>query len=42
MNGYAGLVLRVDLSNAGIRKEPLSESLAQNFLGGRGFVAKMR
>jgi aldehyde:ferredoxin oxidoreductase len=41
MYGYAGTILRVDLSNAGIRKEPLSESLAENFLGGRGFVAKM-
>ncbi|MEX1326151.1 MAG: aldehyde ferredoxin oxidoreductase family protein [Desulfobacterales bacterium] len=41
MNGYAGSILRIDLSNAGIRKEPLSESLAENFLGGRGFVAKM-
>ena len=41
MNGYAGTILRIDLSNAGIRKEPLSESLAENFLGGRGFVAKM-
>ena len=41
MNGYAGLILRVDLSNATVRKEPLSESLAENFLGGRGFTAKM-
>ena len=41
MNGYAGSILRIDLSNAGIRKEQLSESLAENFLGGRGFVAKM-
>ena len=41
MYGYAGTILRVDLSNATIRKEPLSESLAKNFIGGRGFVAKM-
>jgi aldehyde:ferredoxin oxidoreductase len=41
MNGYAGTILRVDLSNATVRKEPLSESLAENFLGGRGFTAKM-
>ena len=41
MYGYAGVILRVDLSNATIRKEPLSESLAENFIGGRGFVAKM-
>jgi aldehyde:ferredoxin oxidoreductase len=41
MNGYAGTILRINLSNETIRKEPLSESLAENFLGGRGFVAKM-
>lgn len=41
MYGYAGVILRVDLSNATVRKEPLSESLAENFIGGRGFVAKM-
>ncbi len=41
MYGYAGTILRVDLSNATIRKEPLSKSLAENFIGGRGFVAKM-
>ncbi len=41
MNGYAGVILRVDLSNNIVRKEPLTESLAENFIGGRGFVAKM-
>jgi len=41
MYGYAGTILRINLSNETIRKEPLSESLAENFLGGRGFVAKM-
>ncbi len=41
MYGYAGTVLRIDLSNATIRKEPLPESLVENFIGGRGFVAKM-
>ncbi|HEA69061.1 MAG TPA: aldehyde ferredoxin oxidoreductase [Desulfobacterales bacterium] len=41
MYGYAGTILRVDLINAIVRKEPLSESLAENFIGGRGFVAKM-
>ena len=39
--GYAGAILRIDLSSASFRKEPLSESLAANFIGGRGFVAKM-
>ncbi|MGD9182459.1 MAG: aldehyde ferredoxin oxidoreductase N-terminal domain-containing protein, partial [Desulfobacterales bacterium] len=41
MFGYAGTILRVDLSNAAVQKEPLSDSLVQNFIGGRGFVAKM-
>ena len=41
MYGYAGVILRVDLSNNTVRKEPLSESLAETFIGGRGFVAKI-
>ena len=42
MNGYAGSILRIDLSNAGIRKEPLSESLAENFLGvGKRHAARL-
>jgi aldehyde:ferredoxin oxidoreductase len=41
MYGYAGAILRVDLSTASIRKEPLPDSLVKNFIGGRGFVAKM-
>ena len=41
MYGYAGVILRVDLNNAAVRKEPLSEWLAESFIGGRGFVAKM-
>jgi aldehyde:ferredoxin oxidoreductase len=39
--GYAGSILRIDLSNGTFRKEPLSEELAQDFVGGRGFVAKI-
>jgi aldehyde:ferredoxin oxidoreductase len=41
MYGYAGDILRVDLNNATIRKQSLPESLVENFIGGRGFVAKM-
>jgi aldehyde:ferredoxin oxidoreductase len=41
MYGYAGTILRIDLSKATVRTEPLSESLVENFIGGRGFVAKM-
>ncbi len=41
MYGYAGAILRVDLTNATIRKESLPETLVENFIGGRGFVAKL-
>ena len=41
MYGYAGVILRIDLGKATIRKEPLPESLVENFIGGRGFVAKI-
>jgi aldehyde:ferredoxin oxidoreductase len=37
MNGYAGNILRVDLSNAKISKEPTPAQMARNFIGGRGF-----
>jgi len=41
MPGYAGAMLRVDLSRATVRKEPLPASLVTQFIGGRGFVAKI-
>ncbi|MBS4053863.1 MAG: aldehyde ferredoxin oxidoreductase family protein [Thermaerobacter sp.] len=41
MNGYAGNILRVDLSARTHRIEPLPQELADNFIGGRGFVAKL-
>ncbi|HIJ55316.1 MAG TPA: aldehyde ferredoxin oxidoreductase family protein [Deltaproteobacteria bacterium] len=41
MYGYAGTILRVDLSSGEISKDPLSEEMANKFLGGRGFVAKI-
>ena len=41
MYGYAGTILRVDLSSGAIEKQPLDESLAERFIGGRGFVAKL-
>ena len=37
MNGYAGTILRVNLTNKTIAKEPSPEKVAQNCLGGRGF-----
>lgn len=39
--GYAGSILRVDLTNEKIEKQPLSADLADAFIGGRGFVAKI-
>jgi len=39
--GYAGTILRIDLSRETITKDPLSETMAETYLGGRGFVARM-
>ncbi|MFQ5891773.1 MAG: aldehyde ferredoxin oxidoreductase family protein, partial [Candidatus Methanofastidiosia archaeon] len=40
MKGYAGWILRVNLSNGKISKEPTGE-LKEKCLGGRGFAAKI-
>ncbi len=40
LNGYAGTILRVDLSEEKIEKQPLPIKMAEEFIGGRGFVAK--
>ncbi|MFQ5820927.1 MAG: aldehyde ferredoxin oxidoreductase family protein [Candidatus Heimdallarchaeota archaeon] len=40
MFGWAGTILRVDLSTGKISKQPLSSELAKGFLGGRGFNVK--
>jgi len=39
--GWQGCILRVDLSTGKITKEPLSEDLAHNFIGGRGINSKI-
>src|SRR4030043_25669 len=39
--GWMGTILRVDLSKGKITKEPLSEDLAYNFIGGRGINSKI-
>jgi len=39
--GWMGIILRVDLSTGKITKEPLSEDLAYNFVGGRGVNSKI-
>ncbi|MGA2503566.1 MAG: aldehyde ferredoxin oxidoreductase family protein [Anaerolineales bacterium] len=37
MNGYAGKILRVNLTNGTFSKEPTPADLARDFIGGRGF-----
>ena len=39
--GWMGTILRVDLSTGKITKEPLSEDLSYNFIGGRGINSKI-
>jgi len=37
VNGYGGMILRVNLTDGAIKKEPTPKELAEKFLGGRGF-----
>jgi aldehyde:ferredoxin oxidoreductase len=39
--GYAGNILEVDLSTGRATKTPLPEDLARDYIGGRGFVARL-
>jgi aldehyde:ferredoxin oxidoreductase len=39
--GYGGRIVRIDLSKGSVRTEPTPEDLAREYLGGRGFVAKI-
>jgi aldehyde:ferredoxin oxidoreductase len=41
MFGYSGKLLRVNLSKGEVKQEALSEELAQKYLGGRGFAARI-
>lgn len=41
LGGYVGKLLRVNLSTATINQERLNEEYAYNFLGGRGYAAKL-
>ena len=41
LGGYAGKILRVNLSTGSIKKEALDEKTAYNFIGGRGYAAKI-
>jgi aldehyde:ferredoxin oxidoreductase len=41
MNGYAGEILRIDLSSDSIKTEELDIDIAEKFLGGRGLGVKI-
>ena len=41
MKGYAGTLLRVNVSNGKVSKEEISDSMKRDFLGGRGFAVKL-
>jgi len=38
MYGYGGTILRINLSNGTIEKEPISEEMIRDNIGGRGFI----
>src|SRR4030067_3133217 len=41
MKGYAGKLLRVNLSDGKVSKEEIPDSTQRDFLGGRGFDIKL-
>jgi aldehyde:ferredoxin oxidoreductase len=41
VNGWTGSVLRVDLTHGRIERQPLSDELRENFIGGRGINVKL-
>lgn len=41
MNGYAGKLLRINLSSGKVSKEEIPDSTKRDFLGGRGFAIKL-
>ena len=41
IKGYAGKILRVDLTSGKVEKETLDEDFAKKFLGGKGFGGKI-
>ncbi len=41
MYGWQGTILRVNLTNGKITKEPLSNELAHKYIGGRGLTSKL-
>jgi len=41
LGGYAGTILRVNLTTKAVSKEPLPLKLVEEYLGGRGFAARL-
>ncbi|MBI4861318.1 MAG: aldehyde ferredoxin oxidoreductase family protein [Candidatus Riflebacteria bacterium] len=41
MEGFGGSVLRIDLTTGTIERKPLDPKFARDWLGGRGFIAKI-
>jgi len=41
MNGYGGKIIRINLSENKIEKSDLSQKFAKEYIGGRGFIAKI-
>lgn len=39
--GYAGKMLRINLTSGAVTTEPLDPEMARDYIGGRGFVAKL-
>ncbi|MFQ6053189.1 MAG: aldehyde ferredoxin oxidoreductase N-terminal domain-containing protein, partial [Candidatus Bathyarchaeia archaeon] len=42
MNGFAGKIARIDLTNRSVREERLDPEVARKHEGGRAFGAKVR
>lgn len=41
LHGYAGTILSINLTDGHIEKRPVDPDMAEKYLGGRGFVARM-
>ena len=41
MYGYMGTILRINLSDLTVKKEPLQKEDYRNFIGGRGLNSKL-
>ena len=41
MKAYAGTILRINLSSGKVNREPIDPKIARDYVGGRGFAAKL-